>query len=186
MKFLRKFDIDIIRLKEGEHQYRFEIDQAFLDYFKNVNEHISDTDLAAEVTLDKRINLIEAKFEIRGTVELTCDRSLELFNYPMAVIQKVIYKYGQEEKEINEEIIMITRDTPSINVAQLIYEFIMLAIPAKKIHPDYLEDIDDEEFDQEGKIVYSATKEEVNGGNEEDEHKENPLWEALKKLKNKE
>ena len=32
---------------------------------------------------------------------------------------------------------MITKDTPNINVAQLIYEFILLAIPAKKIHPDY-------------------------------------------------
>ncbi|MEX0883886.1 MAG: DUF177 domain-containing protein, partial [Cyclobacteriaceae bacterium] len=145
MKFLRKFDIDIIRLKEGEHHFSFEIGKEFLDHFEKIHEEVSQSDLKVNVRLDKRANLIEVNFEIIGTVELTCDRSLELFDYPLETEQKIIYKYGLEEKEISDEIILITQDTQSINLAQLIYEFILLSIPAKKIHPDYLEEADDED-----------------------------------------
>ena len=97
---------------------------------------------------------MEADFDITGTIRLTCDRSLEEFDQPMGVTEKVIYKYGPVEQEMSEDVFMITKDTPSINVAQLIYEFILLAIPAKKIHPDYLDEMDDDEFEEEGSLVY--------------------------------
>ena len=134
---------------------------------------------------------MEATFEIEGDVTLTCDRSLETFNFPLFTSEKIIYKYGLEEMEVTEDVFMITRDTPSINVAQLIYEFILLAIPVKKIHPDYLEEMDEEDFEGEGELVYisdeefddnlSEEKEESN----ESEEKTDPRWEILKKLKKK-
>jgi uncharacterized protein len=181
MKFLRKFDIDIIRLKEGSHEFPFEIGEEFLQHFEG-NDIASNGKLNANITLVKRAALIEALFDIKGTVELTCDRSLEQFDHPLHIHQRVLYKYGPEEQEINEEIFVITNDTVSINVAQLIFEFIVLAIPAKRIHPDY-KDEDGEEEGTEGKLVY------VSEGDEEleepDEQPENPLWEQLKKLKGK-
>jgi len=185
VKFLRKFDIDIIRLKEGEHQFKFEIDQEFLDHFEKINDVVSKSNLIVEVVLDKRVNIIEADFIINGSVELTCDRSLELFDQPLETRQKILYKYGEEEKEISDEIYTITRDTQSINVAQLIYEFILLSIPAKKIHPDHLDEMDEEESEDDGWIVYSAGNEDEDGENEEIESN-NPFWDALKNLKNKE
>lgn len=183
MKFIRKFDIDIIRLKEGEHAFHFEVDDAFMDHFEKVKEVIHHAEVGVDVLLDKRINLIEADFQLQGTVRLTCDRSLEEFNHPVSVSHKIVYKYGQEEKEINDEIFLITKDTQVINVAQLIYEFMLLSIPAKKIHPDYR--IDDDDVDEnDGWIVYEAGEED----DEEDNGKaeQNPFWEALKNFKNNE
>src|SRR5690606_29009408 len=107
----------------------------------------------------KDVNLIEVLFDISGTVELICDRSLEPFDYPLNTTEKLLYKYGPEEQEINEEIYIITRDTPKIALAQLIYEFILLAIPAKKIHPDYKVEMDEEDFDEEGQLVYVSEEE---------------------------
>jgi uncharacterized metal-binding protein YceD (DUF177 family) len=99
----------------------------------------------------------------------------------------MIYKFGSEVKEIDESVMMITRDTPSINVAQLIYEFILLALPLKKIHPDYKNELDDEDNELEGGFVYldEAFTEDLA------EEKElttpvDPRWEKLGKLKNKE
>jgi uncharacterized metal-binding protein YceD (DUF177 family) len=86
---------------------------------------------------------------------------------------------------------MITRDTPNINVAQLIYEFILLAIPAKKIHPDFLEEMDEEDFEGEGELVYVSNEEFDDKLSEEQEdsraseEKTDPRWEILKKLKKK-
>ncbi|WP_154853483.1 YceD family protein [Cyclobacterium xiamenense] len=183
MKFIRNFDIDIIRLKEGEHLFHFEIGEEFLAHFEVIKEVVHKAAIRVDVKLDKRINLIEADFDVQGTVELTCDRSLEKFNQPLAVQHKILYKYGEEEKEINEEVFLITKDTPAINVAQLIYEFILLAIPAKKIHPEHRIEGDEEE-EEDGWIVYEAGEER----NEDDTSnaEQNPFWEALKNLKNNE
>jgi uncharacterized metal-binding protein YceD (DUF177 family) len=101
----------------------------------------------------------------------------------------MIYKFGSEVKEIDESVMMITRDTPSINVAQLIYEFILLALPLKKIHPDYKNELDEEDNELEGGFVYlddASTEDSAEETKEESTTAVDPRWEKLKKLKNKE
>ena len=120
-------------------------------------------------------------------MELVCDRSLETFEHPLDFTEKMIYKFGSEVKEIDESVMMITRDTPSINVAQLIYEFILLALPLKKIHPDYRNELDEEDNELEGGFVY--LDEAFTGDSTEEKESTTPVdprWEKLGKLKNKE
>jgi uncharacterized protein len=185
VKFLRNYDIDIIRLKEGKHTFSFQVDNEFFSQFED-NNLVTNGNLAVNVVLNKDINLIEALFEIEGTVELVCDRSLETFDYPLNAADRVLYKYGAEEQEINEEIYIITRDTPRLKLAQLIYEFILLALPAKKIHPDYVGEMDEEDFDEEGQLVYMSDEDweddEEDSPSDEDA---DPRWEILKNLKKK-
>nr|WP_041739242.1 DUF177 domain-containing protein [Echinicola vietnamensis] len=186
MKFWRAFDIDIIKLNEGTHEFSFTVNDEFFEQIKD-NDLIKKGNLEAKVLLKKEVNLLEATFIIDGTVELTCDRSLEKFDQALHTSEKIIYKYGPEEQEINEEIFMITRDTPKINVAQLIYEFIVLALPIKKIHPDYR---DEEEMEGEGRLVYWSDEQdegaEENDASELDPNDQiDPRWEALKNIKKK-
>ncbi len=187
MKFLRNYSVEIIRLKEGKHRFSFDVNDKFFSKFED-NHLVRKGNLVANVVLNKEVNLIEVGFDIGGTVELVCDRSLEIFDYPLTTTEKVLYKYGAEEQEINEEIYVITRDTPRIELAQLIYEFILLAIPAKKIHPDYKVEMDEDDFEEEGRLVYISEEE-----SEEDEDQDSispnggtdPRWEILKNLKKK-
>jgi uncharacterized metal-binding protein YceD (DUF177 family) len=185
VKFLRTFDVEIIRLPEGEHRFSFEVEDNFFSLFED-NSILSKGNLTAVLVLKKEVNLIGAQIEIEGTVELICDRSLETFDYPLHTVQKVIFKYGPEEMEINDEIYMITRDTPKINFAQLIYEFIFLAVPLKKIHPDYLEEMDQEDYDSEGKLVYISEEELEDDETPTAEEDIDPRWEILKNIKKKE
>jgi uncharacterized protein len=189
VKFWRAFDIDIIKLNEGRHTFTFTVGDEFFEKFE-VNELVSKGDLTATVEINKLGSLIEARFKIEGKVNLTCDRSLENFDHPLSTSEKVLYKYGPEEQEISEDIFMITRDTPKINVAQLIYEFILLALPAKKIHPDYLDEMDEDDFEGEGDVVYSSDDSAADGDADEEDLREtkeqiDPRWEALKKLNKK-
>ncbi|MCH7413962.1 DUF177 domain-containing protein [Belliella sp. R4-6] len=190
MKFLKNYNIDVIKLKEGKHEFTFPVDREFFEHFEAA-EFLHGGKLQATIHLNKLTSLMEATFEIQGEVTLTCDRSLEEFDFPLYTDEKIIYKYGLEEAEITEDVFMITRDTPSINVAQLIYEFILLAIPAKKIHPDFVEEMDEEDFEGEGELVYISDEkfeeestEEDDSSNEADESTD-PRWEILKKLKKK-
>lgn len=188
MKFWRAFDIDIIKLNEGEHEFTFDINDEFFNHFKE-NDLVHKGDLKATILLRKEANLLEAIYKIDGTVQLICDRSLEEFDQPLETEQKIIYKYGPEEQEINEEIFMITRDTPNINVAQLIYEFIILALPAKKIHPDYRDDEDEDDLENPGKLVYwsedADDEDDENPDQPEDKDHIDPRWDALKNIKKK-
>jgi uncharacterized protein len=160
VKFVKNYDIDIIKLKEGDHNFTFKVDPDFFEHFQ-AEDFLKEGKLNVNINLKKLSNLLEVNFEIDGTVVLVCDRSLEEFNYPLEASEMVLYKYGSEVKEISEDVFMILPDTPSINVSQLIYEFILLSIPVKKIHPDYVDEMDDDDFDGEGSLIYKSIEEEL-------------------------
>jgi uncharacterized protein len=180
MKARRLFNIDILQLSIGSHQYEFDIESTFFENFED--SFIEKGKLKAVVTLDKSETLLQADFTINGYVELTCDRSLENFNHPILTQNNLIFKYGSEFSELTDEIITIPRDTPSLNMAQYIYEFIGLAIPIKKLHPKFQTEEEDEE-ETEGILIYTTIKD----GEEEIEDPENqpldPRWEILNNIK---
>lgn len=176
---LTDYTIDIYKLANKVYQYQYQIDQNFFKNFEN--SLVEQGNLQAEVMLDKQENLITVGFHITGTIELECDRSLEKFDYPVIVNEKLLFQYGTEEQELTEEIVIITRNTQSINVAQYIYEFIGLAIPMKKLHPKY--EKDDQPF-IEGEIVYTSDHGEDTDDHSSHDDQIDPRWDILKKLKN--
>ena len=172
MKPLSAFNIDIYNLKNGTHQYEFVFDDSFFGHFPyGLTESGAGK---VSVSLNKGLTLIEVSIGITGTVVLICDRSLEKFDFPIEAEREVIYKFGDEEKELSDEIFMIPRDAQTLNLAQLIYEFIALEIPFKKLHPKFK---GEKWNDEEGKIVYRSEK------NVEQPEASDPRWSALKKLR---
>jgi uncharacterized metal-binding protein YceD (DUF177 family) len=169
VKDLRTFEIDIIALKLGSHSFTFKLDNKFFAYFKeHVNGFIEKGDCNAEVILEKNEQLIRATLIIDGTVELVCDRSLDEFDYEVDVEETILYKYSEEERELTEEIVLITRRTPSINVGELLNEFLMLDIPMKKLHPRFWDEEDGYSDDD------SEYAESEDFGNLDDEESEKP------------
>ncbi|UJP64568.1 YceD family protein [Mongoliitalea daihaiensis] len=187
MKFLRNYNIDIVKLREDNYTFSFDVTGEFFEHFK-ADEWVKGADMQITALLKKTSAVIEVDFQLTGTVRLICDRSLEEFDYPLNIEEKVIYKYGAAEQELSEDLFIITKDTPAINVAQLLYEFILIAIPAKKIHPDYLDEIDEEDFEGEGVYVYIDGEDnfEEDSPIDSNEKKEiDPRWAILNKLKAK-
>ena len=186
MKFWKTYAIEVIKFKEGLHEVVFPIEDAFFQQVEE-NEILEKGNLTARVEINKGANRIELNFNITGKVQLTCDRSLEVFDQHLEITEKMIYKFGSEEKEIDESVTMITRDTPAIYVGQLLYEYILLALPIKKIHPAYRNEVDDYNNQLEGGFVYvdgdASTEEE---GSDSENTPIDPRWEQLGKLKNKE
>ncbi|MFT4855115.1 MAG: uncharacterized metal-binding protein YceD (DUF177 family) [Algoriphagus sp.] len=191
MKFLRAFDIEVIKFLEGKYEIDFEIGKEFFQHFED-NELLDEGILTVRVLMDKGANLIEMNFLITGKVKLTCDRSLEEYFEHLEITEKILFKYGEVEEEVNEVVYIITRDTSKINVAQFIYEFVLLGLPAKKIHPDHRTEFDEEDFEAEGTYAYidgdydDDSDEESSVDKHQKEEVTDPRWELLKKLKNKE
>lgn len=176
-KYLRYFDIDIFNLANKDYQYEFEFnEQLFAAFSDSPFQNGSGT---AKVALRKSETMIVLTFDIVGSVELICDRSLEEFDYPLDFEEKMILKFGDEDIEVSESMAIIHRDTQKVNVGQFIYEFIMLDIPMKKLHPKFEEEEDEEE--EEESLIYSSEEADDEDDDEDDEN--DPRWDILKKLK---
>lgn len=174
-KVLSKYDIHVLGLENKRFEYDFEGDDAFFEAFEQ--NLIYKGKFNAHVILDKSSTMIQLAIRITGGIELECDKSLELFDEPIDVEEKYIFKYGERKDYISDEIEMIPFGTPTINIAQHIYDFIALSIPMRKVHPKFRnEDDDDEES-----LIYQTDKEVIE--EQQEEPKEiDPRWAKLKNL----
>jgi len=174
---LRAFSVNIKSLGNRVHQFQYEFgDEFFEAYGKGL---VSKGRFKADVELDKHETFIEVTFHVIGDANLICDRSLDPFDYPIDFKRKMVFKYGDKDEEISDEIVIIHRDTDTLELGQYIYEFIGLEIPIKKLHPRYQQEQDMDD-NAEGKIIYTSG--ETNHDPESDEDID-PRWEKLKKLK---
>jgi uncharacterized metal-binding protein YceD (DUF177 family) len=170
---LSTYWIEIIGLSNQIHKYEYSIGDGFFKNFEG--SEVTKGFLKCSLQLTKNDNFIEIKFDISGKVELVCDRSLDPFDYPVHIEKIILFKYGEEDKEIDDEIEMISRHRQGINVGQYIYEFIGTSIPMKKLHPRYDSDSTEDE------LIYTSGMQHEEAQNEPDD----PRWEALKKLRKK-
>jgi uncharacterized metal-binding protein YceD (DUF177 family) len=172
-----EFSVNIIGLGIKAHEFNFSLGKAFFEEFGK--DLLEGGQFEARVVLDKHETFIEATFNMAGTAKLICDRSLEPFDFPLQVDKKMVFKYGAEEAEITDEIIVIPQDKTSLNLGQYMYEYITLALPMKRIHPKFQEQEEEDDDETEGKIIYTSQTESENEG----EGPVDPRWEVLKKLK---
>ena len=172
------FRVNIVGLANKIHHFNYELGDEFFKRYGT--DLISKGSFVVNVAINKHETFLEVDFDIKGTAQLICDRSLEPFDYPIKTHKMVVFKFGDEDREITEEIMLIHRDTVSLELGQFIYEFISLAVPMKKLHPRFTEDEEDEESET-GKIVYSSLSNEENDRGDDDDI--DPRWEKLKKLK---
>ena len=104
------FSVNIIGLSNKLHHFEYEIGDDF--FGKYGNDLVSHGRFKVDVALDKHETFIEAEFKIKGAATLVCDRSLETFDYPIWTTRRVVFKYGEKNEEISDEIVMIQRDLP--------------------------------------------------------------------------
>ncbi|MGE8524815.1 YceD family protein [Chryseobacterium rhizosphaerae] len=175
MDKLRNYDVSFSGLKNGKHEFKFEIDKTFFQLFETEQE-FTNPRIAVNVLLDKHTTFLEFEIKIHGLVELVCDITNEDFDYSIANEIKILVNFGEEYDDSNEDVITIPSGEHAFNVAHLIYENVMLSIPMKKISPN----VSDEDL----KVLDQFSPKEIEEA-EEEEHESDPRWEALKKLKDK-
>jgi len=175
MNYLKLYDIKFTGLKNGNHTFTFHVSQEF---FKQFNfEEFNDSDIDIVLELIKRDNLLEISIISEGFVNIPCDISGKNFDQPIKGNLSFIVKFGDEYNDDREDLMIIPYNSYKLNVAQQIYESVLLNVPAKRMHPDIIS----------GKMHTEAEKYIVNYDNEasEQENKEeeiDPRWSVLKNI----
>ncbi len=177
MKKDAQFNLPIAHLALKTYHFEYELDRDFFAEFDPKGELIADGNLHADVELIKTDRLLTFNFHIEGTVRLTCDRSLDEFDQPLSLDNTLLVRYGDEAKELDDDVLQITPETQTLPLAQHLYDYIGLALPMKKLHPRFQNE-PDENPAAETKLIFSTRSE----GSDEDEDDEDPRWAALKNL----
>lgn len=169
MDALKEYNISFVGLKLGKHLFTYHIDNSFFEVYKYNDFKSITCDVA--IVLNKKTTLLELEFDIKGTVILNCDLTNELFEHPIQTKLDLIVKFGDEFNDDNEEVLIIPHSDYQFNIAQYIYEAIVLALPVKRVHPG---------------IKEGTLKSDILDKLKELEIKENkkidPRWDTLNKL----
>jgi uncharacterized metal-binding protein YceD (DUF177 family) len=135
-------------------------------------EEVPFTDGYLELDFERLHDSVKVDFLVEGTAKLTCDRSLEVFDYPISRSYSVLFRVEHVEDEEDEFTAARKLDLNKnkIDISDVVRETILLEIPIKKLHPRYL--------DEDG----NPTQFEVDFGGDSQPDGDDSRWEALKKI----
>lgn len=174
MKVKDRYAIDIFRLKPGQYEYDFAVNEDFFTLF--TESPVKDASGNVHASMDKQEGLIRLQLAFDIRIPLVCDRSLRSYEYPMQENHEVVFKFGETEMEMDDDVYIITANTQQIHLEQILYELILLSVPMKKLHPELQGD------DDEDTLIYESDP-----SDEKDDTDDvvDPRWEQLRKLKDK-
>jgi uncharacterized metal-binding protein YceD (DUF177 family) len=183
----REFEIAFVGLKPGVHEYNYVIDDRFFETFQQ--QDFRHCKANVKLLLDRKSSFMLLKFEIGGSIEVTCDRCnsnlpLDLwdeFNITVKMVENPEEMNNQEE---DPDMYYIAQGESHIDVANWIFEFINLSLPMQKAC-----DADDMSGPHCNKAAMDVLKkleprpDEQTGPVEKKETIENPIWKGLEKFK---
>jgi uncharacterized protein len=165
--------IPLSGLKEGRHTFDFEIGNEFFEKFEE--SEIKEGRLVAIIELDKSSTHIDLTVRLSGNVLLCCDRCLEMFLYPLNCENRLVVRFSKVIEEIDPDILTIAPDEHELDLQQHLYEYIHLALPIRRVHPDDRKGnstCDPEMLKKLDELIIDS------------ENDNDPRWDDLKKLMN--
>jgi uncharacterized metal-binding protein YceD (DUF177 family) len=171
---LAPFVLAFAGLKEGIHHFDRDITTKFFDAFDYTE--FSNAALKVHIELNKKATMLEVQFSVSGTITVGCDLTNEPFDLPISPTHELVVKFESDFNNENEHLLVLPHGSHQVDVAQTLFETIVLAVPQKRIHPgikngslqsdllDRLDDLSPSESTNEPEVT-------------------DPRWDALKKLK---
>lgn len=169
------FEIAFVGLKNGAHEFSYNIDdQFFAKYsvpdFRNSHLHV-------QLLMDKKTSFFLLKFEITGEVTVNCDRCGEPFVLPVWDEFPLVVKMVNDPASMEEDddVAYISQHESILNVAGWVYEFALLSVPMQRLHPN------DKNGNSTCNPVVLKMLDEMKQGNKT---KENSIWKDLDQFRN--
>ena len=170
MDWKKEFEIPLIGIKSSVRDIEYVLDPSFFKHYES--EDCEQGNFKVNLTIERRPYIIEMFFTLKGSVEVSCDRCLEEIKLPAQSEFKLMLKSSEEFSDDDVDVWFIPRDTSSINIADLLYEYAVLSIPIIKV------------YDCESESEPPCNSDILNLGNEyQSENHDNPFSKVLKNIK---
>ena len=169
----REFSIPFIGLKEGKHRFGYDIDGLFFESFGY--DEFNGANISVDALLNKTSTMMELDIMAKGSVNVNCDLTNEPYNQEIISDLHLVIKFGEAYNDEDDEILILPHGEHQFNIAQYVYEMLVLAVPHKRIHPGALD----------GTLKSEALEKLQELQPKESEKKDSttdPRWDGLKKL----
>lgn len=181
---LEQFIIALKSLQKRSYDFQYTLTPAFFEHFEK--SPIKEGNISVTLLLNKRSTVYHLSFQFDGVVNVACDRCLTLIDWPVLFEQEVVVKLVGGARMDNEDVLDIVYITPEhmqINVANLLYEFIILELPIKRTCDEL--DIPIACDEKVMAILEGRDSSDDDNTSSTDEEDIDPRWAMLKKLKKK-
>ncbi len=121
-------------LKNGSHDFSFKVGGAFFGAFGSVD--IKDGECGVSVALVKSETQLSLDVSIHGGVLVACDRCLEDCRIPVDFEGRLLVRFSNEPQEYDGEVLWLAPGEDEVDLAQYIYESIVLSLPYQRVHPE--------------------------------------------------
>jgi len=168
MDITKDYRIPFTGLKDGVHEYDFDLSEQFFAEFGN--EEIEKASATVSLSLNKLPSHMELTFTIEGELHTECDRCAGDLTIEVDTEREMMVKLEGEMED--DDVILLASNAIAIEMAEHFYETFALAIPLKRLH-------------EEGACDADALKrlDQYSPSDEDDDDEIDPRWAALKNLK---
>ena len=170
---LETFQINLKTLGQGVTRMEFDVND---DFFRAIDApEVQRGELKVELEVDRRVDLFELNFHVKGSVSIPCDLCLDEMQQSVDTDHRLIVRFGEANSE-SEEMVIVEEESGVLDLSWFVYETIALAIPIRHVH----------ESGQCNPEMIDSLKAHVahTDGNGPTEQAVDPRWMKLKQIKN--
>jgi len=165
------YNIRISAVKDGNHEYNFNIDSKFFESFNN--SEVTNSQIKATVVLYKDGNRYKLTLNFEGEIyNLMCDLCASEMKISINNSISVLLQETEEDLYDTDEIIYMKPNQYELDISQLLYEGIVIYLPSKREHNG-----------EEGNKCDEEMMALLDRYAEKNEEKNDPLRDELNKLK---
>lgn len=164
-----EFLIPVSGLALGVHNFKFDIRDDFFARFEY--SEVKQGEVTVNLEVEREELMMTLSFQLEGKVLVSCDRCADEFYIPIQSEQVFYIKFGADEAEESDDVAVVPAEEHAYDVSSLVYEYIILAIPMHRVHPD---------GECNPKVIAMLSHDEEPS---EEESGIDPRWAALKDVK---
>ena len=133
------FIIALNGLAQGKTTFEWVAGEKFFGVFGNTE--ITNASVKVTATVEKSGRYIGVDCILDGYVTSICDRCLEPLDLPVNETVRLSVKFGEEPSEMTDlqdgerEIVFLPDTDTELDLSQVVYDYICLAMPLQKVHP---------------------------------------------------
>ena len=131
--------ISLNGLRSGRSSFSRHLGKEFFSSFGN--SEILDADISAQFRLEKAGDFIGLDIALSGSLTVQCDRCLADLVLPLERTILLSVKFGSEPAEEDavggedeREVLYLPEDGTSVDVSQVVYDWLCLSVPIQHVH----------------------------------------------------
>ncbi len=133
MNTLNEYIVSVQGIKNGLHQFDYDVNKDFLDHFEY--KDLLDAHVHAHVNMFKNNRIFDLEIHITGDVLSECDRCTDELSIPVDFMYHLVIKLEDGATD-DDDIIFMPESSTEINLAPYVYEALVFSIPMRKVHAD--------------------------------------------------